>query len=304
MTESTNIGDALASNYMLVSLSIRTWSGKRTDRDATAEVIQQKAAAQDSGAFVKKLLASADAELKEVHSAAGNLRMFLYARTLPWTMNSEGAKRGERLVATADAMNFLRDVASTKTAFDQSVLNLQSVWDARVQQAITNLGGLADANDYPAAADLTKLFSVTVDIRPLPTSGDFTRMNVPAKLAEALGNRLAQQAETQIQNAMEEFRERLLEELQRMALQLGKFGAGEKTKLYKSLTTNLQALVNLGRAMNLAGSERLTELADKIETQLLHMPVDAYKNSAAESAKAAEAAKAIIAEVEIPNVFV
>jgi hypothetical protein len=299
----TDMGDALASNYMLVALSVRTWSGKRTDRDATAEVIQSKAAAQDSGAFVKKLLASADAELKEVHASANNLRSFLYARTLPWTVNTEGAKRGERLVATADAMKFLADVAYTKKQFDQAVLNLQSVWDARVQQAITNLGGLADSNDYPPSSELTSLFSVSVEVRPLPATQDFTRMNVPAPLAQALAKRMADQAETQVKNAMDDLKGRLLDELNRMATQLGKHAAGEKTKLYGSLATNLQGLVGLARSMNLTGSEKLNELADRIETKLLHMPIEGYKNSIGAAQQAADEAKAIIAEVELPDVF-
>lgn len=301
MTDATELGDALASNYMLVSLNIRTWSGKRTDREATAEVISSKQAAQDSGAFVKKLLASADNELKEVHAAAANLRGFLYARTLPWSTNTEGAKRGERLVATADAMKFLADVAKQKKAFDEAVLGLQSVWDARVQQAITNLGGLADATDYPDASRLTQLFSVSVDIRPLPAQQDFTRMNVPANLAEALGRRMAQQTQTQVENAMEDLKERLLDELSRMATQMGKLAAGEKTKLYGTLITNMQGLVALTKSMNLTGSERLNELADKIETRLLHLPLETYKTSVTAAEQATVAAKEIAAEIE--NVF-
>jgi hypothetical protein len=302
MTEETlDLGDALASNYMLVALNIRTWSGKRTDREATAEVIQNKAAAQDSGSFVKKLLASADGELKEVHAAANNLRSFLYARTLPWTMNTEGAKRGERLVATSDAMQFLADVAGQKRAFDAAVLNLQTVWDSRVQQAITNLGGLADSTDYPDSTQLTNLFSVSVEIRPLPAKQDFSRMNVPSQLAGALAKRMADQHETQVKNAMDDLKGRFLDELQRMATQMGKLASGEKTKLYGTLLTNMTGLVGLARSMNLTGSEKLNEIADKIETQLLHLPLETYKTSITAAEAAANAAKELTAEIE--NVF-
>lgn len=293
-----DLSDALASNYMLVSLSIRSWSGKRTDKDATQEVIANKNAVQDAGAFSKKLLASADEELKEVHAAANAIRGYVYSRTLPWTLQSDGAKRGERLVATSESMNFLKEVAALKKVYDDAVLNLQQVWDARVNQAIANLGSLADPSDYPTASDLPSLFSVTVDIRPLPAIADFSRLNVPAALQTALAQRMAQHAETQMRNAMEDLKERLLEELNRIATQLERVGNGEKTKLYQTLITNTQNLVSLARSMNLTGSQRLMELADKIEARLLTYPVEVYKNDIGKAAAVAKEAKALITEAE------
>jgi hypothetical protein len=298
-----DLSEALSSNYMLVSLSIRTWSGKRTDKDATSEVISNKNAAKDSGSFVKKLLASADEELRDVLAESNAMRSFLYANTLPWSLSTEGAKRGERLVPTANAMTFLRDVAEIKKRYDAAVLNLQSVWDARVTQAITNLGGLANPSDYPPAHDLPALFSVQVDIRPVSAVNDFTRLSVPAALQTALASRMASQMETQMKNAMEDLRERLLEELNRIATQLGKVGAGEKTKLYETLITNTQNLVALARNMNLSGSQKLIELADKIEAKLLSHPIEVYKQDVTRAATAAQEAKALIDEATADGVF-
>lgn len=303
MTTNQQLNDALASNYLLVSLGIRSWSGKRTDREATQEVIASKQAAQDSGAFVKKLLASADGELKDVHSAANAMRAYVYARTLPWTMNSEGAKKGERLVATSDSMQFLKEVSELKRQYDAAVMNLQSVWDARVLQATANLGKLANPLEYPSAAAIPGLFSVSVEVRPLPAIGDFARLNVPAALQEALAKRMAAQAETQMRNAMTDLRDRLLEELNRLAGQLGKVGAGEKTRLYDSMITSTENLVRLARNMNLTGSPKLEQLANDIEARLLAHPVEVYKHSQTVAAQAAEAARAMIKTVESDDEF-
>jgi hypothetical protein len=303
MSTTQDLNDALASNYMLVSLSIRTWSGKRTDRSATDELIQQKHATRDSGAFVKKLLASADEELKEVHAASNMLRSFLYSHTLPWTLSTEGAKRGERLVATAKSMEFLRDVAGLKKQYDDAVLHLQSVWDERVTQAQTNLGALADSTDYPTSTELPGLFSVTVDIRPMPAVQDFSRLNVPVALQTALAQRMAKQMETQMQNAMDDLRQRLLDELTRIATQLERVGKGEKTKLYETLVTNCKSLVDLTRTMNLSGSEKLNDLIDKIDNKLLQHPVEVYRNDQARAAATAETAKSLLAEASATDVW-
>jgi hypothetical protein len=303
LTNADELNDALSSNYMLVSLSIRTWSGKRTDRSATDELIQQKHAAKDSGSFVKKLLASADTELRDVHSCAAQLRLYLYANTLPWTLNSDGAKRGDRLVATGQAMNFLRDTATLKRDYDDAVLRLQAVWPQRVQEAMANLGSLADAKDYPDPAELPDLFSVAVDIRPMPAISDFSRMNVPAQLQSALAQRMAMQMETQMKNAMNDLKERLLLELNRISTQLEKAGNGEKTKLFDTLVTNCQSLVTLARNMNLSGSEKLNELADKIEARLLSNPVEVYRNDKTRAAATAQEAKALLAEAEGQDIW-
>lgn len=297
MTDNAQLNDALASNYMLVDISFRAWGGERINQQVSDEVVASKHAAADAGKFRMKLLASADAELKAVKAEIVALRTFVYARTLPWSLNSEGAKKGSRLIATADAMQFLADVARKKHSYDQTVLDLQSVWDERVAQALANLGGMANASDYPSAADVPNLFSVVIELRPMPTVGDFTRLSVPAALAEALGERLADQTRTQVNNAMTDLRDRLTDEVKRMAEQLGKAGAGEKTKLYESMLTNTQALCALARSMNLTGSQKFGELIDKIEQDLLRYPIETLREDKGTAALVAGNAKAVLADI-------
>lgn len=297
------LSDALAGNYMLVDLQLRSWSGKKTDRPAGDELIESKQAAKDSGTFVKNLLASAGQELKQVHKEGSALRGFVYARTLPWTASSDGARRGERLLASSEAFNFLRDLNERKKAYDAAVLLLRDVWDARVTEALANLKGLGNANDYPSTSEIPGLFSVTVDIKPVPAISDFSRLNVPSELAEALGNRHMAMAEQQVQNAMADLRERLIKELERMNVQLGKHGAGEKTRLFESLTTNLQGIVDLARHMNVSGNEKLKDLADRIEDKLLRHPVEAYKSDLAKSAAVADEARVLATEAAMEELW-
>lgn len=297
MHDNVQLNDALASNYMLVDISFRAWGGERINHQVSDEVVAAKHATADAGKFRMKLLASADSELKAVKAQIVALRTFVYSRTLPWSLNSEGAKKGSRLIATSDAMQFLADTAKMKRGYDDTVLNLQSVWDERVAQAIANLSDMADPNAYPKAADVPNLFSVVIELRPMPTVGDFTRLSVPAALAEALGERLADQTRTQVNNAMSDLRDRLTEEVQRMAEQLGKAGAGEKTKLYESMLTNTQALCSLARSMNLTGSERFGQLIDTIEQDLLRYPIETLREDKGTAALVAGNAKQVLADM-------
>lgn len=297
------LSNALAGNYLLVDLQLRSWSGKKTDRGASDELIASKQATGDSGAFVKNLLASAGQELKVVHRHGAALRSFVYASTLPWTSASDGARRGERLLSTGKSMNFLRDLNNLKREYDASVMQLVAAWPHRVAEAMHNLGSLANLGDYPQAADLPAMFSVTVNIKPVPAVGDFTRLNVPAELAQALGDRHMLMAEQQVQNAMADLRERLVGELERMNTQLGKHGAGEKTRLFDSLVTNLQGVVDLARNMNVTGNPKLAELADRIEAKLLQHPVEVYKNDVGKSAVVATEAQQLAVEAAMEELW-
>ena len=297
MNDNTQLNDALASNYMLVNVSFRAWGGERIDQRASEEVVQAKHATSDAAKVKTKLFASADTELKAVKAEQVAFRQFVYARTLPWSLNSEGAKRGDRLIATADAMQFLADTAGKKRQHDSAVLDLQSVWDERKAQALANLGDMADPSAYPAASDIPDLFSVTVELKPMPTVGDFTRLAVPAPLATALGQRLADQTRLQVENAMMDLRDRLVEEIKRMATQLGKAGAGEKTKLYESMLTNTSALCQLARSMNLTGSEKFGALIDKIEQDLLRYPIETLREDKATAAHVATQAQQVLTDI-------
>ena len=304
MADATALNEAMAANYLLVDLKLRSWSGKSTDRGASKEVLANKHAVDDGGAFVKNLLAGAKQELKEVHTLGNALRSFVYSRTLAWSSTSDdGARRGERLLASSTAMDFLVELNDLKKQYDKSVLALQVVWPQRCAEAMRNLGGLANADDYPDASTLPALFSVSVDLRPVPALSDFTRLNVPAELANALGQRSASQAQIQVSNALREMQERFTEELERIGAQMAKHGNGEKTRLYSTLITNMQGLVSMARNMNLNQNPKLAELADKIEARLLSMPIESYRDDPLKAKAAAAEAQALLGEVQLPDVW-
>lgn len=295
--DNIEMNDALASNYMLVDISFRAWGGERINHSVSDEVVAAKHAAKDAGKFRMKLLASADLELRAVRAQIVALRSFVYSRTLPWSLNDEGAKKGSRLIATTDAMQFLADTAKMKQGYDQTVLSLQAVWDQRVAEAQVNLGAMADPGAYPAASEVPNLFSVIVELRPMPVVGDFARLSVPGELAAALGQRLADQTKLQVNNAMTDLRDRLAKEIGRIATQLGKVSAGEKTKLYESMLTNTQELCVLAKSMNLTGSDRFNEIIEKVERDLLRYPIDTLREDVGTAKVVATQAERVLEEI-------
>lgn len=301
--ETSDLNDALTSNYLLCDLQIRSWAGRSTDRDATKEVIEAKGASKDAGKFNKNLMASAHEELGNVHKKASSLRHFFFRKTLPWTASTEGRAAGDRIIATSSAMDFLQEFKTHKLEYDAAVKALVAVWDLRVGQAMQNLGMLADITEYPSAVEIPKKFAISLDMNPIPAQSDFKRLNVPAALAASLGNRHKIIAEAQVQNAMNEMRDRMLEELERINTQMTKHANGEKTRLYDSLITNMQGLVQMAKNMNLTGNPRLTELTERIELQLLAHPVQVYKDDPGKAAVLANSARELATEAAMAEIW-
>jgi hypothetical protein len=131
-------------------------------------------------------------------------------------------------------------------------------------------------------------------LQPLPETTDFNRLtNVPAELVSGLSDQYERNMEAQMNNALSDVQKRLLGELERMDTQLSKVAKGEKTRLFKSMASNLKHLVGLARSMNFTDNAEITSIVDSIEEHLLTYEVDAYKDNAALAGQVAKQARAI-----------
>jgi hypothetical protein len=273
MTEQTpniDISAALSGNYLLADVSLRRFSGFKKDNAASEAVTVNAHATANSAKVIKDLLSGARNELKDVVSAQDAIRAYLYNNTLPWSANTDGRKMGARLLPAVKSIDFLKHYKTLRTVYEHALADFLSVYDLRRQEAMRNLGSLADPNDYPTRDEITTQFGVDLNVQPVPAATDFSRVAIPAQVAEALGARAAGIYKQSLDNAMQDLSDRLLAELKRMAVQLGKFGAGEKTKLYSSLIDNMRALVELVKATNYANDTKINELVDRLAELTQH----------------------------------
>lgn len=293
--EKVDIGEVLANNYMLAKLNVRIWSGRKTDKSATAELLTAKGAIANAASVVKQLLAGNDSKLKETTAAFTRIRSFFYEATVPWTTASVGAMKGDRLISTVESINFLGDFAKLKNDAITILGEFIAEYDAAVQASAVSLGALYDSSQYPHKAEIAALFGADMSLNPLPEATDFDRLtNIPAELATGLKGLYERNMEVQMDNALSDIQKRLLTELERMDTQLSKVAAGEKTRLFKSMVSNLKHLTGMARSLNFTGNAEIEAIADSIETNLLAYEVDAYKDNAALARKSAGIAKGLV----------
>jgi hypothetical protein len=294
-----SVSEALANNYLLAKLQVRIWSGRKTDKTATAELLADKGAVSNAAAVVKNLFAGKDGSLKDTHASYTRIRTWFYEHTVPWTTASVGAMKGDRLIATKDSINFLSEFAKLKKEAEVVKQEFLNEYDQLVQDVGTSLGGLYDPTQYPTKQAVANMFGAEMHMVPVPETSDFSRLtNVPADLVTGLQGLYERNVEAQMNNALNDVQSRLMAELERMDTQLSKVAKGEKTRLFKSMVGNLKHLVGMARSMNFTDNPAIESIADKIEQHLLQHEVDAYKDNASLARVTAEQARSIAEDVK------
>ncbi len=298
MEEEKSLGELLAGSFLLAKLNVRLWSGRKTDLAASRELNADKGADANASRVVKTLLAGNDAKLKDCTSAYTRLRTFFYDHTSPWTTSSAGAKKGDRLIATADSIDFLTEYAAREKEADKALLAFVNDYDNAVQNAVTSQGALYDATHYPTKKAVASLFGSSLSLNPLPDGIDFDRISgVPAQFVVGLRSAYESNMESQLNVALQNVQFRILEELGRTQKQLSKIVAGEDTRLFKTMVTNLQHLVGMARSLNVADDDEIAEIADTIEKHLLSLEVSAYKDNVSLARANGNIAKGIEARI-------
>lgn len=295
--KNTEIAEALASNFMLISLTVRKWSGKSVDRKATEDTLSLNHATAGAGKFIKSAMAGADKELKQCNSDFDAVRTYLYANSLPYSTSS-GNNTGPRLVSTAQSMEVLKGIQERINTAEASINSLLAVYDERRNEAMQNLGALANASDYPTGDELRSMFGVHVDVQPVPATGDFSRTSIPAELAQGLGDRMARQQNAVMQTAIDDIRKRVLTEVKRIAVQMRKYGDGEKTRLYETLTTNITGLVQLLDDSNVSGNSDVDDLVKEIRDSLCTHSISDIKKKPSLATEVAQKAERIAINVD------
>ena len=171
-----------------------------------------------------------------------------------------------------------------------------------MSQALHNQGGLADPTQYPDVSELDDMFQVRLDIEPVPTVGDFSRMSLPAEVATALGKRMAGRQSKVIENAMADLTNRIVSAVSNMAAQLHKHAKGEKTRLYGSLVDNVRGLLDLLKTSNLTNDPDLDELATMMDSIVTH-DIKVLKDNPGTAKAVADKAAAIVQHITGPKIY-
>jgi hypothetical protein len=292
-----DLNKTLAGGFVLFDCTIRKPSFRKPAKELANEVAALHGADLRTVNATKNLLAGADAEYKAVVAAQTAVKNRLVALTTTFSASVDGRKRGKRLAASLKAMSIITELKPLQDVFNECLDTFGNVYTARMQEAVSRANGITDVTEYPDVADIKKLFSVAIDIEPVPAITDFSKASLPVEVAQALGRRMAKRQETAVKNAHGEIIERAVKRVQSMATVMHKKAKGERTAIHKTLLSELQDLSTLMKDMAVVDDGKLAEMAAKID-ELTAYNLDQMKNSTNVQAELAEKASKFTAELD------
>ena len=267
----------LASQALLVKLTISLWGAQRGDRKATETVASTHKTTGDAGRFMKLLVPKA--ALDPVSRAASRARQRHYQLTLPW------ADEGWHILSVAAHQRYVQELSVLHGEFETAIAGFIAGYPAAKAQARQLLGDLFDDTDYPSAAELRTCFSLSFRFKPVPIGNDF-RVNLPERELARIKAELTADAEAASRIAMGDLYGRLAGVVSAMAERL----RDPEAVFRDSLVTNIRRLCEIVDELNFTGDRTLRQLAADVGSSLA--PLDPEQLRIDPKARKAAAAEA------------
>lgn len=274
MNFTTNItpsAPTISSSAMLVDLGLSVWTGRKKDKRASADVAASNHARTGVASVNKALLGDCE-QLGAIGKFASMVRQSHYASTMPWS------DTGLRLLPTARFMSYTEQLSGFQEEFNRLVDEFLANYEWEVLQAHAKLGDLFNRDDYPTVDSLRDKFGFRLNYIPLPDSGDW-RVDLESDAQDVLRQQYEDFYSKQMETAMRDVHDRLMEQIQTFTRQLGTDSEGRKGKIYQSTLDNIRNLAKLLEESNFTDDPQVSLAHAKLRQTLRGLdPADLKKN--------------------------
>lgn len=283
----------IATNAILVNLSISAWSAARQDKKVSAAIEEQAGAKKGSGVY-RKFLIDPDAPLlKRIKQADGEIRAYHARMTLPWLDD------GTRMLSVEAYFEYQEMLSRLKSERELLVAQFIADYPRLKGQAMADLNGLFDDREYPSNEEITRKFDVRVRLVPLPSGNDL-RLNVGAEEQAKVRAEIEREVNAAVSNAVLDIFNRLHECIVDMGQRLSAYTVlpsdkpGKQGKVEKafrdSVVENLRSLVGIIPKLNVTRDQRITAMVHTIEASLLKYSADDLRDDFMKRAEVVDSA--------------
>lgn len=253
----------LENSAMLIDLTINMWTGRKMDKQISAEIDIAKNTKTQAGNYHKKLLAGTKS-LDNLASMANAIRQWHYKNTLPWSDS------GSRLLPMANFFDYKQQLSQLEQDFNNEVDNFLTAYPTLVQAAAFQLGNLFNNDEYPDVDKLRNRFRFSYAFMPLPSAGDF-RVDMEEQYRRELQEQYEKFYQTRINDAMRDAWDRLHECLERISMRLD----GEEKQVFRdTLVTNAVEMCDMLTKLNITNDPKLEQARKKLESALIGVTAD------------------------------
>lgn len=270
----------ISSSAMLVDLGISVWTGRKLDKQVSAEIDSAKSTKAKAGNYHKNLLAGSE-KLAEIGKLASAVRNWHYTQTSPWS------DAGSRLLPATLFMDYKLKLTEYEKMFSDAVDKFLAEYDTLVNQSAFTLGALFNRDDYPHADEIRNKFSFNYIFSPVPESGDF-RVDVGNAGMEELRTNFTNAINARVQTAIQDMRTQLIDQLNHMSDKLSdldeprtlKDGTIVTTQIFRdSLIENAVDLVKNLKHLNITGDADIEAMRAELESAIKNIDAQTLRDS-------------------------
>lgn len=262
---------SIATNSMLVNISLSVWSGRKLDKEVSQEVDAQKDTKTRAGNYNKNLFAGVD-ELEKVISVAARIRRWHQENTLPW---SDG---GERLLPMANFLSYKEKLAEYEQEFNAAVQDFCTKYADLISAQAFRMGALFKRDEYPHPNDILHKFAFRYTFSPVPEVKDF-RVQASEEMLKELEAQYSKTFEERHKQLTKDLWGRLHGCLTHLADRLSDAKDGERKIFRDSMVTNAIDLCGILTVLNVTNDPELEAARKKLESAMCNLDLkDLRKN--------------------------
>ena len=282
--------DKIQTNAMLVRVKCTKWNNSITDREITDQVTVDKAAADGYLRVTKRLAKQAVVkELNKLIGQVGNTVLKLW--TVPWD-------DGVHLISVDNLDRFEAALRKKADRLEELKVELQDTWPAVIEADKVRLGDAFDPDDYPSVNEIVNRYSITYELRPLP-SGDDIRVNLPQQRVNAIRQQVERDVSAKVEAGAKVVSERVADVLTTFIEGMERHGtkADGAKRASKFADSTVEAIERLAEALpglNLTGDPALTAVSNDLFLKLRDLDPQVLREDDGKRQQAADTAKEIV----------
>lgn len=287
------VASPLSRKATLCFVTSSCWTARKLDKKVTKETNDRYHATDVAGRFNKMIIASD--HLKALTEIIGEARTLFYTLTLPW------ADEGPRVLPNANYVKFADAMRPLVRKFNAAADRFEAGYPGYIEESKQYLNGMWSAADYPSALHIRSKFKLEMKIMPFPDASDF-RADLDDDVLSDIRDEIKKSSAAD--TALNDTTKRIIETVGHMAEKLKTFKLkseckpGETRSYFNdSLVENVRELADLLPAFNMTDDPKLTEITNRIRSELCIEEPDVLRDNKNVRASVAKSAEEIVKDV-------
>lgn len=239
-----------------MSLEICQLGLSKKDKDITEKAHTAAGITDNRAGYYRKFVLH-KSNILPIFQTANSARAYHRFMTVPWGYDKY------RLLPSKLILKYTVKIKEFKIQFLSHVDDLVQRWPYILTEAQKVLGPVYDPKDYPTQGSLKKHYEFNIHFKPVPQDNHFI-LQVEEKTLQEMKESLNKEQEKNINEAMSSLWHRLFEVVDRMATRLD----DSNPRIYKTLVTNIEELVDLLPDLNISNDPQLTEMCKQAKDRL------------------------------------